>query len=328
MGSNAALPTDTYDLDGDSNTAETIPYDYEDEARVHGGTVDMGIYESLVNQVPVVSDIPDQTIEAGSTFATFDLDTYGSDPGDTLTWSFTGNTDLTVSIDADNVTTITVPANWTGAETITFTATDGDNTTDADSATFTVNAIQNLILNGGFETAGESDKVPADWTLSKTLGSDRRVCNTADKTVTPYGECAFRYKAKTVQPSRKLKQNIAIEGMLTGDTLSLSYNARGKKLTGKIQVIVQVYYSATDSVKLKSKLSQGTFDWQTVTVPDTIVLAEIPVKVQILIKASGSTGLAYLDEVVLSKGTAGVGASLSVIPSGIPLPTFNNRKSS
>ncbi len=45
VGSNAALPADTYDLDGDLNTAEPIPYDRDGNARVVNGVVDMGAYE-------------------------------------------------------------------------------------------------------------------------------------------------------------------------------------------------------------------------------------------------------------------------------------------
>ena len=41
-----------------------------------------------------------------------------------MAWTYTGNTELTVTI-VNRVATITIPtADWNGAETITFTATD------------------------------------------------------------------------------------------------------------------------------------------------------------------------------------------------------------
>jgi predicted outer membrane repeat protein len=44
-GLTSALPADTFDLDGDSDTSEPLPYDLEGNARVVDGGVDMGAYE-------------------------------------------------------------------------------------------------------------------------------------------------------------------------------------------------------------------------------------------------------------------------------------------
>ena len=96
-----------------------------------------------VNDAPVVTDIPDQTINEGSTFATISLDDYVSDVDNTdaqMIWTSAGNTQLTVSI-INRVATISIPnVNWSGSETITFTASDGS-LSDSDPATFTVTAV-------------------------------------------------------------------------------------------------------------------------------------------------------------------------------------------
>ncbi len=105
-----------------------------------------------VNDAPVVGDIPGQTINEGESFTTFDLDNFQTEvDGDDLIWSYTGNSPLIVSIDADNVVTVATPnPEWNGVRTITFTATD-DNAealSDSDSATFTVNGVnQNPTLS-------------------------------------------------------------------------------------------------------------------------------------------------------------------------------------
>ena len=82
---------------------------------------------TAVNDAPVVTDIPNQTIAEGATFTTINLDDYVSDVDNTdaeMTWTYSGNTDLTVSI-VNRVATISIPsADWNGAETITFRATD------------------------------------------------------------------------------------------------------------------------------------------------------------------------------------------------------------
>jgi hypothetical protein len=98
---------------------------------------------NAVNDAPVVTGIPDQTITAGSNFATITLDNYVSDVDNTdaqMTWTYSGNSSLTVSI-TDRVATITTPSpTWTGNETITFRATDPSAAYDDDAAVFTVNA--------------------------------------------------------------------------------------------------------------------------------------------------------------------------------------------
>jgi hypothetical protein len=103
----------------------------------------MTITVNAVNDAPVISDIPGQTIVEGSTFSTISLDNYVSDVDNSdvqMTWTYSGNVQLTVSI-VNRVATITTPnAGWNGAETITFKATDPGGLWDEDSATFTVTA--------------------------------------------------------------------------------------------------------------------------------------------------------------------------------------------
>ncbi|WP_341529472.1 choice-of-anchor Q domain-containing protein [Nostoc sp. UHCC 0302] len=52
-GSNADIPTDTTDLDGDGNTTEPVPYDQRGSgfARISNGIVDIGAYEAVVNLI-------------------------------------------------------------------------------------------------------------------------------------------------------------------------------------------------------------------------------------------------------------------------------------
>ena len=96
-----------------------------------------------VNDPPVISDIPDQTIAEGSIFAAISLDDYVfdvEDPDEDIVWTNSGEVELIVDI-TDRVATITVPhVDWNGQETITFRATDTSMLWDEDSATFTVTA--------------------------------------------------------------------------------------------------------------------------------------------------------------------------------------------
>lgn len=95
---------------------------------------------------PIVENIPDQDILEGEAFATIALDEYVDDPDHpdaNIIWTFAGNSQLNVSIDANRIATISTPSDgWTGSETIAFTATDPIGFSSEDSATFSVGLIE------------------------------------------------------------------------------------------------------------------------------------------------------------------------------------------
>ncbi len=95
-----------------------------------------------VDQPPVVTGIPDQTIAVGGAFQPIELDHFVTDPDNTpdqMTWSVTGNTDLLVSISPERVAQITPPRpDWIGREQLVFTARDPAGLTSTVAAVFTV----------------------------------------------------------------------------------------------------------------------------------------------------------------------------------------------
>jgi hypothetical protein len=82
-----------------------------------------------------------------------------------MTWTYSGNTALTVSIVA-RVATITIPnLDWYGAETITFKATDPGSLWDDDAAVFTVTGEINITtLSVGWNFVS----LPFNKTITKT----------------------------------------------------------------------------------------------------------------------------------------------------------------
>ncbi|MBW1869793.1 MAG: hypothetical protein JRI73_11030 [Deltaproteobacteria bacterium] len=128
----------------DWNGAETITFTATDPGLLF--VSDPAIFPvTAVNDAPVVADIADQSVTEGLSFTTINLDSYVSDVDNLLTemsWSYSGNSELTVSIDVDRIATIGIPnADWNGSETITFTASDPGSLTGSDAATFTVTGI-------------------------------------------------------------------------------------------------------------------------------------------------------------------------------------------
>jgi RHS repeat-associated protein len=110
----------------------------------HGGTATQN-YNLVVltggTNGPVVQPIPDQTVTAPATFATFSLDSYVSDPNyapNQLTWTATGTNLLSVVIDSNRVATVLYPQGVNVAEQITFLATDPAGKSGYSAPTFTV----------------------------------------------------------------------------------------------------------------------------------------------------------------------------------------------
>jgi len=132
-----------------------------------------------VNDAPVISGagVADASIDSCHVFATFDLDDIVSDVDNLdseITWTVTGNTQLTVTIDpATHVVTITYPSAFTGSETLTFTATDSQGLTASDTAVFTI--TQCVIQNSAPELSG----IP-DQELEENSGSNSKIIDLWD----------------------------------------------------------------------------------------------------------------------------------------------------
>ena len=125
-------------------------------------TTILQIYMNLlevIDRAPEIMNIPNQSINEGESFNSFDLDNHLIEfDGDAISWTYRGNNELVVSIDEDNVVTVTTPvANWVGSETITFTATDQTTGGLSDSASV---IFTSLVV--GVET---EDRIPASYRL-------------------------------------------------------------------------------------------------------------------------------------------------------------------
>jgi len=101
-------------------------------------------YQVVINDPPVVGDIPNQEVSEGTSFTAITLDDFVSDVDDadsTMIWTATGQSNLSVDI-TDRVATITPnDPDWNGSETITFTAEDPLGGQDSDTVTFTVTPV-------------------------------------------------------------------------------------------------------------------------------------------------------------------------------------------
>ena len=98
-----------------------------------------------INDPPVMTDIPDQTIQEKAQFKPIELDKFVSDidhAKNQLKWTITGNKDIKVSLDANRKATFTLPSKyWNGSEAITFKVTDPEGASDERTVNFTVESI-------------------------------------------------------------------------------------------------------------------------------------------------------------------------------------------
>ncbi|ETR69986.1 MAG: hypothetical protein OMM_03568 [Candidatus Magnetoglobus multicellularis str. Araruama] len=129
--------------DSEWNGTETIRFTAADpEGLTASDEVIFTVTE--VNDPPVVSGIADQSISEGDSFTAIQLDNFVEDIDNTdsdITWTTTGQSDLTIA-KANRIVTISTPDNnWNGTETIVFIATDPEGLTSAYAADFTVTPV-------------------------------------------------------------------------------------------------------------------------------------------------------------------------------------------
>lgn len=153
------VDSDTSGSNGQARFAGLLPGDYPYEIRHSGYATETGVVEitdtdwtqlltltpnQVQNTPPVVRSIPDVNMDEGTVNSDIDLDDYviDSESADSeLSWAYSGNSNIGVSIGADHVVTFTAPNGWTGSEHITFTVTDPDGASDNDRMTVTVDGV-------------------------------------------------------------------------------------------------------------------------------------------------------------------------------------------
>ncbi|MCK9182112.1 MAG: tandem-95 repeat protein [Fibrobacteraceae bacterium] len=98
-----------------------------------------------INDVPVMKDIPSQTIKEKQQFKAIELDDHVKDLDDEnakLKWNITGNKELKFTLDSKRILNAVIPDKyWHGSETVKISVSDPAGATDSRSVTFTVESV-------------------------------------------------------------------------------------------------------------------------------------------------------------------------------------------
>jgi len=129
--------------DPEWNGNERITFTVEDTSGLQD-FVHIRFIVTAVNDAPVVTGIPDQTIAEGQSFSQLNLDDFvadADDPDSLITWTVQGDDNVGVNI-VDRVANISLDdPEWNGSDTLIFTATDTSGASGMDTCVLTVTAI-------------------------------------------------------------------------------------------------------------------------------------------------------------------------------------------
>ncbi len=118
-----------------------------------------------VNDAPTVENaIADQELSEDFATYTIDLNDAFKDSDSALNFSVSGNSNVLVSIE-NGIATISPTADWSGSETLTFTATDPSGESVSQTVDFTVTPVADIV-------ADKATVVEDTPTIIKVLGND------------------------------------------------------------------------------------------------------------------------------------------------------------
>ncbi len=187
---------------------------------------------SPVNDPPVISNIPDLTINEGGSFTPFGLDEYVTDIDNNvalLNWTTTGQTDLTIDIDEiTRVVTVTVPnSDWEGEEAVTFTVSDGDQQ-DSEEVIFRVNNVNDAPVITGQSTLTTVEETELVITISSITATDIDNTFPDDHTLVIQDGTGYTHVGNTITPNQDVNGSITVNAIVNdGGTVNANSDTYG-----------------------------------------------------------------------------------------------------
>lgn len=200
---------ENFQYDAASNTITWVPnasspdLDVAIQASNWVGT-DVQNFTILVNDAPVLADIPDRQIDEGASFAIINLDDYVDDPDgsdENISWTYSGNTDLVINIVDRKLSVNVVDQEWYGTETVTFRATDPGGLYAEDDVIFEVTNVNDAPVISGFTplTVTENDTFAIGYDILAVADPDNEYPDDFTKTI--YGGSNYAVSGDLIIPS-------------------------------------------------------------------------------------------------------------------------------
>lgn len=158
------------------------------------------------------------------------------------------------------------------------------------TATATETAPDDLIINGGFEIDADSDRIPDGWS---SLRPKAQKCGDAGLN----SDCAVKIKGKPAVKN-KIQQNITTDLPLSGTTVKLTAQFKGKNVIagGTLQAVVKYLDSDSKDV-LSIDLPVGTYAYT--PLEDTLTIGGSIKKIKVRLRYNAASGKIIVDNVSL-----------------------------
>ncbi len=217
--------TFSYTNDGSETTSDSFTYVANDGTN-NSNTVTVYITITGINDLPVIGDIPNQTIAEGGNFSTINLNNYISDAetlDEDILWTLDPTpTNIAIEIINGTATITPVDEEWNGVEVVTFVATDEDGASVYDNVRLEVTAI-----NDAPEITGQNSISIAEETLTELSLSDLIVYDPDDNyptgfTLTVLSGTNYEVTGTAITPNENVTGIITVQVYVTDDGLAQS----------------------------------------------------------------------------------------------------------
>ncbi len=217
--------TFSYSHDGSETTSDSFTYEADDGIN-NSNAVTVHITVTGVNDLPVIGDIPDQTIEESGSFNSISLNNYISDAetlDEDIEWSLDPTpTNFAVEINNGSATITPADEEWNGVEVLTFVATDEGGAFVSDNVRLEVTAVNDVPAITGQNTISIAEDTPTELSLNDLIVYDPDDNYPTGFTLTVLSGSNYQVTGNAITPNENITGLIVVPVYVTDDEAAQS----------------------------------------------------------------------------------------------------------